>query len=152
MEIGQKTAVFLATGFFVGRSPWAPGTVGTLLAVPLSFLLSRIPWAGAYLCVAAFAAVAIHTAGVTEKVLGQEDPGCIVIDEMAGMLVTLAGLPFTWKTLAAGFFLFRLLDILKPPPIRWIERSLRGGWAVVGDDLAAGICVQLVLRICVDYL
>jgi phosphatidylglycerophosphatase A len=90
--------------------------------------------------------LAIWSSGRCEDILGRPDPGEIVIDEVAGFLLTVIFFPLTWITLTAGFFLFRFFDILKPPPIRQIEKKLPGGFGVVLDDLAAGIYAHLCLR------
>jgi phosphatidylglycerophosphatase A len=82
-----------------------------------------------------------------EKILQTKDPGCIVIDEIAGMILTLFGLPFNMMTLILGFVLFRVLDIWKPYPIRFLDKNLSGGVGIVMDDVAAGILSNLVLRI-----
>ena len=82
-----------------------------------------------------------------EKILKKNDPGRIVIDEIAGLMVALFGLPFNAVYALAGFAIFRFFDILKPFPIRLIERKLSGGTAIVMDDVAAGICTNLVLRV-----
>ncbi len=94
-----------------------------------------------------FTLFAIRVAGEAEKLLNTKDPGCIVIDEIAGMMVTFLGLPFDMVTALAGFLLFRVFDILKPFPIRLLERRLPGGLGVVMDDVAAGVCANVVLRI-----
>lgn len=82
-----------------------------------------------------------------EQQLNAKDPGCIVIDEIAGMCVTMLFVPLTLTTGAAGFFLFRLFDIIKPPPARQMETILKGGWGVVMDDVVAGVMANIVLRI-----
>jgi phosphatidylglycerophosphatase A len=96
--------------------------------------------------VLAGSAVAIWAAGVAAPVFGLKDPGQIVVDEMAGYLVTVALLPAGWPTLVAGFLLFRLFDIVKPPPCRWAE-GLPGGVGIVADDLLAGVYANVSLRI-----
>jgi phosphatidylglycerophosphatase A len=96
---------------------------------------------------AIFIIFAILIAHDAEKILKKDDPGCIVIDEIAGLMVALFGLPFNVIYAAAGFAIFRFFDILKPFPIRLIEKKLSGGTAIVMDDVAAGICTNLVLRI-----
>ena len=96
MNFQRRLIVFLATGFGCGYAPWAPGTLGTVVGLPLWYGLAHLslPWAiGGGAC---FIAVAIGIAGAAERELGQKDPGCIVIDEMAGVVVTLAGLPLNW--------------------------------------------------------
>jgi len=142
-------ATVLATGFGSGLSPVAPGTAGTLVAVPFGYLLLAC-LAGQPLaqCAAVLAAsaVAIWSAGVAAPGFGLKDPGQIVVDEIAGYLVTVALLPAGWKSLAAGFLLFRLFDIWKPPPCRQAER-LPGGLGIVADDLLAGLYANLTIRI-----
>ncbi len=86
-----------------------------------------------------------------EKLFSRKDPGLIVIDEMAGFLMTLLFIPWSAKSVVIGFFVFRLMDITKPFPIRRIEAKLPGGWGVVGDDILAGIYANLVLRIVMKF-
>lgn len=139
-----KLAAVLATGFGAGYSPFAPGTAGTLVAVPLALLLPAA--APAQAAVLAFViAVSIWSADVTARRVGLKDPGLIVADEIAGFFVSVAFLPLSWTTLGAGFLLFRLFDIAKPPPCRQAE-ALPGGLGVVADDLLAGVYSNLVLR------
>lgn len=148
MKFGQRTVLFFSTGFYSGFMPFAPGTFGTLTALPLCYLLSisaRPMWQATIIAIVI--AAAVWLADASEKLLGRKDPGCIVIDEMAGMLVTVAGLPFTFFTAGAGFVLFRMLDIFKPFPIRFLERKIPGGAGIVMDDVVAGIIANITLRI-----
>ena len=147
MNFGQKAVLFFSTGLYSGYIPFAPGTFGTLTALPLCYLLSFCSLGGATVIIVAVIALAVWLANSSEKLIGRKDPGCIVIDEIAGMLVTLAGLPFTFFTAATGFVLFRILDILKPFPIRFLERRVPGGAGIVIDDVAAGIIGNITLRI-----
>jgi phosphatidylglycerophosphatase A len=147
MNFANKTAVFLATGLYVGKVPLAPGTFGSLLGLPLCFLLDKIQLSAAIAAVLLIIALATWIADAAERILGRPDPGCIVIDEIAGMAVTLIGLPFNPTTVAAGFILFRILDILKPFPIRVIDKRLPGGLGIVADDVIAGIFSNFLLRI-----
>ena len=139
--------MFLATGCFIGNIPFAPGTFGTILGLPLCFLLSRTDFSIAVFLTAIFIIFAILIAHDAEKILKKNDPGCIIIDEIAGFMVALFGLPFNAIYASAGFVIFRLLDILKPFPIRLIEKKLSGGTAIVMDDVVAGIFSNLVLRV-----
>ena len=127
--------------------PKAPGTFGTLTAMPFCYLVSILHPATAACAVCAFVVLAIPVAHWGEKLLKQKDPGCIVIDEMAGMLITLIGLPFNAFTATTGFVVFRVLDIFKPFPIRTLERKLSGGTGIVVDDVVAGIIANITLRI-----
>jgi phosphatidylglycerophosphatase A len=94
-----------------------------------------------------FTGFAVWMSGEAEKVFNKKDSGLIVIDEMAGFLVALFLIPWSVKSVVIGFFLFRLIDIAKPFPIRILESKLPGGWGVVGDDLLAGIYVNTILRV-----
>lgn len=147
MKFSERAVVFLATGFFVGNVPFAPGTFGSLLALPVCFFLSRLRIQVAILCTLLIVIFAILLARTAEKILHKKDPGCIVIDEIAGLVVTLLGLPFNLVSITAGFAVFRALDILKPFPIRALERKLAGGAGIVLDDVVAGLYGNLVLRL-----
>ena len=140
-------ALFLATGCKSGYSPVVPGTAGSLAALLPCGLLSLLPLPVSVIFLIAFIVLAVWTAEVAESILGQKDPGCIVIDEFAGMMITLIGIQFTWQSALAGFFIFRILDIAKPFPIRYLERTIPGGAGIVMDDVAAGIAAHLVLRL-----
>ncbi len=141
--------VLLAAWGPCGFAPVAPGTFGTLGAIPLYLALSRLS-AGAYL--AATAAVVVVGAFAAERAgryWGVADASPIVIDEVAGYLVTLALVPFSWQAVAAGFVLFRIFDVLKPWPASAFDR-VKNGFGVVMDDVAAGIWawgVILALRL-----
>ena len=137
----------LATGFFAGYIPFAPGTFGTIVGLLLCFLLSKTKLSVAILFILIFIFFAIWISNRAEKILKQNDPGCIVIDEIAGIMVALLGLPFNTITVAAGFLTFRFFDILKPFPIRYIERKFAGGTGIVMDDLAAGVYSNIILRL-----
>jgi phosphatidylglycerophosphatase A len=137
----------LATVGGVGNAPVAPGTFGSAAGVALYLLLADL---GVFLygvTLLGLAFLGIWASDVAERVLGQEDDGRIVIDEVVGQLLTLAPLvalspPMARRApvwLLAGFLLFRVLDIWKPPPIRWAERSFPGGAGVMLDDIFAGI-------------
>ncbi len=146
MNYRQKSVIFFATGFYIGKIPFAPGTFGSIIGLPLCFVLSKIELPIAVFCTLAFILIAILIAHDAEKILNKNDPGCIVIDEIAGIIVTLLGMPFNLITVAAGFFIFRIMDIFKPFPIRVLEKRLTGGTGIVLDDVAAGIFGNLALR------
>jgi len=147
MNFGEKAVMFLATGFYVGNIPPAPGTLGSLIGLPLCFLLAGIRLPPAIILAVLFIGFAVWIAHAAEKLLKQKDPGCIVIDEVAGMVVTLIGLPFNLTTAGSGFIIFRILDILKPFPIRTLDKRLPGGIGIVADDVVAGIFANIILRI-----
>jgi len=146
MNYRQKSVIFFATGFYIGKIPFAPGTFGSIIGLPLCFVLSKIELPIAVFCTLVFILIAILIAHDAEKILNKNDPGCIVIDEITGIIVTLLGMPFNLITVAAGFFIFRIMDIFKPFPIRVLEKRLTGGTGIVLDDVAAGIFGNLVLR------
>ncbi|MBW2409345.1 MAG: phosphatidylglycerophosphatase A [Deltaproteobacteria bacterium] len=147
MQFRDKAVMFLATGGFVGHIPVAPGTFGSLLGIPLCYALARIrlPWA--IVGAVGLIVVAIWIAQRAETITNQKDPGQIVIDEIAGMVVTLIGIPFHLTSMVVGFFIFRALDIIKPFPIRSLERRISGGAGVVMDDVFAGIYGNLLVRL-----
>ena len=147
MKFKDTAVMFLATGCYLGKVPFAPGTFGSLFGLLLCFLLSGIHIGSAIFITVLFIGGATWISQIAEKLLNKEDPGCIVIDEMAGIMVTFIGLPFNLFTAVAGFVVFRLLDILKPPPIRAIERQFPGGIGVVADDVVAGMMGNIILRI-----
>lgn len=131
---------------FVGHVPVAPGTAATFAALFLVWIGQPSP--ALHLLILAAALIAgTWSAGRIERMTGVKDNGIIVIDEVAGALVSVAFLPLSFFNVAAAFFLFRVFDILKPPPIRWIERVVPGGAGVMLDDVAAGIAANLVLQI-----
>ncbi len=152
MKLRDNAVMFLATGFYIGNIPFAPGTFGSLIGLPLCFALTGISLAPAMLGTLFFILFAVCIADAAEKILKQNDPGCIVIDEIAGMMVTLIGLPFNPITVLIGFIIFRILDILKPFPIRNLDKRIPGGLGVVADDVAAGIIANLLLRIIIHIL
>ena len=140
----------LATWFGCGFFPWGPGTVGSLAAALIALAVCRflgLGRASLLLLTAALFWPAVWAAGQAERLTGKEDPGVVVVDEVLGQWVTLAGATvLNIKSVAAGFLLFRLFDIWKPWPVRRFER-LPGGWGIVADDLAAGIYGALILYI-----
>jgi phosphatidylglycerophosphatase A len=133
-------AKFLATAFGAGYSPIAPGTCGTVVAVPVAWALAPLAiWQFSVVAVLV-TALGIVVAARADRAWGTHDDQRIVIDEVAGYLVTMIPVDRTqWTTLATGFIVFRALDIVKPPPVRWLDEHLPGGWGVVLDDVAAGV-------------
>jgi phosphatidylglycerophosphatase A len=146
MNFKQKSVLFLATGCYIGNISFAPGTFGSVLGLSLCFFLSKIDFSIAVLLTIIFILCAIWIANEAEKIIDIEDPGCIVIDEIAGIILTLSGLPFNITSVVLGFLVFRALDIWKPYPIRLLENKFSGGIGIVLDDVAAGILSNLILR------
>jgi phosphatidylglycerophosphatase A len=142
----RRVALALATCGPLGHAPVAPGTFGSAAGLVLYWLVR----ASGSTAVEATAIVAVivlgvWSAGVAERHLGQEDPGPVVIDEVAGMLITLAFLPVNLAGAVAGFFLFRVLDIVKPWPAGRLE-AWAGGFGVMADDVMAAIYGNLLMR------
>ena len=140
----DRLRLLIATGFGCGHVPVAPGTAGSLAALPLVALLW---WAGGSYAVAAGAVVVtllgFASAGVAESHFGRRDPGPVVVDEIAGQMVSLAFLAPSPVSLATGFLLFRIFDIWKPPFVRQAER-LPGASGIMTDDLVAGIYANVL--------
>ena len=142
----DKVALILSSCFGIGLIPVAQGTFGTLAAVPLAIALDRLtPMAAAYVLFF-FILLAVWVSARSAGALDKEDPAEVVIDEAAGLLLTLFLLPATAFNLCLGFVLFRLFDILKPYPIRRLER-MGGGAGIVLDDLLAGVYANVCIRI-----
>ena len=126
--------------------PIAPGTAGSVVGVALVVGLQALGSVPVDLvALAAVLVLGVWSAGVVERDLGRTDPGAVVIDEVAGMLVTLLWVPVGWMGIVVGFLVFRILDIIKPFPVRTAER-LPGGWGIMADDVAAGVYAQIVVR------
>ncbi len=143
----NRFLLILATGFGVGYSPLAPGTMGTLIAIPIYYFLSTIPSPIYETTLIAFFFLSVWISENAEIFFGKKDDPRIVIDEMMGFLITMLWLPKTIFLVVAGFFLFRFFDILKPFPIRRIEKRWRGGYGVVLDDILAGIYANIILQL-----
>jgi phosphatidylglycerophosphatase A len=141
-----RLAVFIATAGYSGYFPIAPGTVGSAVGL-LVYLL--VAWAG--LPIVEIGAIALtFAAGAwaathAERFFGSIDPGPVVIDEVLGMLITLAFIPAGWEAMLAGFLLFRVFDVIKPYPANRIER-FHGGFGIMADDAMAGVYANLAVR------
>jgi phosphatidylglycerophosphatase A len=142
----NRLILALATWGGVGYLPGAPGTWGTVAALPLWWLLTHLGPLGYALPVVLLLAVGVMVAGPAQVLLGRHDHPAIVIDEVVGLLITLAGAPLNWTWVLVGFAAFRVFDILKPWPISWLNRG-KSGMAVVMDDVAAGVMARLVLAV-----
>jgi phosphatidylglycerophosphatase A len=144
---------FLAYGFGAGLSPKAPGTMGTLVAIPIYLLLLMYTSNGVYLAVLAVAlAAGVFICGYTAKQMGIEDPKGVVWDEIVGYLITMLGLPLGWLWVIGGFLLFRLFDIWKPWPIRWVDRHIKGGIGIMLDDVIAAVFACVLLNLAAYFL
>ena len=148
---GRDWAWAVSTLFGVGHLRPGPGTWGSAVTVLLWFAAARampVQWrvAAAVLWAVVATLIGIPAATREARRSGNKDPSHVVVDEMAGQMVTLIAAPLQWKTLLLGFILFRCFDILKPPPVRQLER-LRDGFGIVVDDLGAGVYGLVVLQL-----
>lgn len=143
---------FLALGFGSGLVPRAPGTSGTLAAIPVYLLCATLPPLFYLLVLGAAFVLGIWLCGRTARALGVHDHPGIVWDEVVGYLATMAFAPPGWLWIAAGFICFRLFDILKPWPICVLDRYVHGGLGIMLDDLAAGIAAALTLLLLAPFV
>lgn len=143
----KQILLLIATLWGVGKIPKAPGTWGSLAAIPVVFALMKLGPILYMILTLIFIILAIFAADEYERQSAQHDSKEIVIDEVVGMLVAMTWLPQTVQTYLAGFFLFRFFDILKPFPISYFDRKVPGGFGVVIDDVVAGMITNLILQL-----
>ncbi len=143
---GVTIARFVATGAYVGNSPYMPGTLGTLWGIAIAYLTSCLSPLWQIMIILAVTAVAVITAGITAKEAGAKDPSSIVCDEIAGALVGFFMVPFTFFNAFLVFIIFRFFDILKPWPIGLIDKRVEGGTGIVLDDIAAGLFTAIIVH------
>ncbi len=148
----KKPIHILAFGFGAGASPKAPGTMGTLVAVPIYFLLQHLPLFAYVVAVLVIIGAGVFICDRCAKELGVHDHSGIVWDEIAGYLITMIAIPMNIYTIAAGFLLFRVFDILKPWPIRYFDKQVKGGLGIMLDDVVAGIFSWVILYLAVHFL
>ena len=136
---------FLAFGFGAGLSPFAPGTIGTLVAIPFIFGLRSLGDIGFWNTLLLLFVLGVAVCGRASRELGVHDHGGIVWDEMVGYWLSVAFVPLQWHWLLLAFFLFRFFDIYKPWPIRQLDRKVSGGFGIMIDDIIAGLFTLIVL-------
>ncbi len=153
LHVALKTpSGFLAFGFGSGLAPVAPGTFGTLMAIPLYLLMAPLPWL-IYLVLTAIAfVVGVFLCDRARHLLGVHDHGGIVWDEFVGLWITLFLVPNEWPWLLAGFLLFRFFDIVKPFPIKWLDKKVKGGFGIMIDDVIAGLFAWAILMIVMRFI
>ena len=143
----------LSLGFGSGLAPVAPGTFGTLAAIPLYLLIAQLALPYYLAIVALGLAVGVYLCGYTSATLGVHDHGGIVWDEFVGFWITMTAVPVTWQWIVAGFVLFRVFDIVKPWPVKIADTKMKGGFGIMFDDVLAGLyalgCLQLALYLLV---
>jgi phosphatidylglycerophosphatase A len=146
-DIMRNPVLFLAFGFGSGLSRLMPGTMGTLAAIPVYLLFIQTNfWLYSVLTLLVMVA-GVWICDAAAKKLGVHDFGGIVWDEIAGFLITMWWVPFSWYAVFLGFVFFRVFDILKPWPINWIDRKVDGGLGIMLDDVIAGIMAAGVVWI-----
>ena len=148
-----RLIVAVATGLYSGLLPKAPGTWGSLFAFLPWYFMRGLEMAVYLSIAAAVFVIGTFAAGSAEKIFDRPDPGCIVIDEILGVFITMTAAPAPDNPLCwlLGFALFRLFDVLKPFPVNWLDRCLHGGLGIMLDDVMAGIyaliCLQILWRV-----
>ena len=150
--LSGKISLILATWFGVGLIPGAPGTFGSLAAIPFFIVISYAGSIYTGLSLIVLFSVAVWTSDISRKLLKKNDPSMVVIDEVAGLFVAVFLLPVSIKSVLLGFLLFRIFDILKPYPIRLIDRKMKTGLGIVLDDIVAGIFSNICLRLIMLFL
>jgi len=145
-QLSRDPQLLLAFGFGSGLSPITPGTLGTLVAVPLYLLLLKLPLWAYGLCTLAAIAYGVVLCGYASKKMGVHDHKGIVWDEFAGFWLTMFAVPFSWQNLLVGFVLFRFFDMVKPWPISVADKKIHGGFGIMFDDVLAGIAAGAVLH------
>lgn len=140
----KRLLLAIASVFGAGYFPVASGTFASALALLPALALRDAPW-GYAAAVLVLAVLGVWSSGEAEHILGEKDPHRIVIDEVAGMFIALAGLPSHWAYVLAAFVLFRIFDVWKPTPARQAQ-DLPGGWGVMADDVIAGLYANLLLQ------
>lgn len=143
----KKWQHFLALGFGSGLAPKAPGTFGTLAAIPLVYLLSLSSTTIYLLFLVAGTLLGCYVCGKTASDVGEHDHGAIVWDEIIGFALTMLWVPISLPSLVVGFILFRFFDITKPWPIRWFDQKVHGGVGIMLDDLLAALPALAILHL-----
>jgi len=143
---------WLAFGFGSGLSPFAPGTMGTLVAIPFIFALKSLGTFGFWMVLVLLFFLGISLCGRVSSKLGVHDHGGIVWDEMVGYWLAAAFVPLQWPWLLAAFLLFRFFDIFKPWPIRQIDKKVSGGFGIMVDDIVAALFTIVILAVVQNVL
>ena len=143
---------FLAFGLGSGAAPKAPGTFGTLAAVPLFLLMQNFSDVQYLIMLVVTSLIGIYLCGKTSKDLGVHDHSGIVWDEFVGFWITMWLAPTGWQYIVLGFVLFRLFDILKPWPISWVDKHVHGGFGIMLDDILVGLMSFVVLQALLHFV
>ena len=148
----KRPVVLFASGFGAGCAPIAPGTAGTMVAIPFVYLIQMLGLEVFIAVTVAISLIGIGICGQAAKNLGTHDHPGIVFDEIAGYFITMIAAPSGWVWIVIGFVLFRLFDILKPWPISWLDRRIGGGLGIMLDDIVAGVFALICMQLAVHYL
>jgi phosphatidylglycerophosphatase A len=148
IDAGQlkDPVVLVAVGFGSGLVPRAPGTAGTVVAIPLFMLMQSLPLVTYLLVTTCLFIAGIWICTYTAEKLGVHDHPSIVIDEIVGYLITMIAAPEGWLPIVIGFVLFRILDAVKPWPISWFDRNINGGLGIMLDDVVAGVIAMAIIQ------
>ena len=146
--MSNRLSLLLASFFYIGKFPLAPGTLASVAGMFLSI------WLGGNTAVYILVFLLITLTGFAvsgriEDITQEKDPSCVVIDEVAGVLFTMIAIPITIHFLIYGFVLFRVLDVVKPPPAKYFDTRLKNGWGIVMDDVVSGIYANIILHLIV---
>jgi len=147
----KNPLVLLALGFGTGLSPKAPGTVGTLVALPLYYFIVQLALSHYLIITSLLFIIGVWLCGYAARKLGVHDHPGIVFDEIVGYLITMIAVPFSWPILLAGFALFRFFDAVKPWPISWCDKNLHGGFGIMFDDVLAGLASLILLQLYLHF-
>jgi len=152
-QIALKTpSGLLAFGFGSGLSPFAPGTAGTIAAIPFAIALKNLSSIWFWLVLTATFVLGVWLCGRVSKKIGVHDHGGIVWDEMVGYWLAVAFIPTQWEWLLAAFLIFRFFDIFKPWPINQLDKNISGGFGIMIDDVLAAIYTMILLRLAQYFL
>ncbi|WP_257252367.1 MULTISPECIES: phosphatidylglycerophosphatase A [unclassified Endozoicomonas] len=146
-SVWKNPVHFFAFGLGSGLSPVAPGTFGTIAAIPFYLLFQYLPLWNYLLVLAVSIVLGVWLCGKTSKDLGVHDHPGIVWDEFVGYWITMLAAPSGWEWVLAGFILFRIFDIWKPWPIGWLDKKVHGGLGIMIDDIVAGIFALIFLQV-----
>ena len=140
-----------STGFFMGKIPFMPGTFGSLVTIRVGYLCTFLPFYAGWIIFGLIFFFGVYLSSRYATISGIEDPSCVVIDEVAGLLLFYLIFPFKPVYIIAGFLLFRFFDILKPFPVSFFDK-IKNGWGIMLDDIAAGLYAVLVWFIVLKIL
>ena len=139
----------LSFGFGSGLSPYAPGTTGTLAAIPLYYAMTYLPMPVYLILLVGLFMLGVYVCEVTTRALGVQDHRAIVWDEFVGYLITMILVPAGWMWIILGFFMFRFFDVVKHWPANWMDKHVKGGLGIMLDDVVAGVYALISMHIAV---